>query len=32
MVSATEPDPTPDDDHNVAAVEPAEWVKPVELL
>ncbi len=32
MVSAPESDPTPDDDQNVAAVEPADWVKPVELI
>jgi hypothetical protein len=32
MVSAPEPDSTPDDDQNVAAVEPADWVKPVELI
>ena len=32
MVSAPEPDSTPDDDQNVAAVEPAHWVKPVELI
>jgi hypothetical protein len=32
MVSAPEPDPTPDDDQNVEAVEPADWVKPVELI
>jgi hypothetical protein len=32
MVSVPEPDPTPDDDQNVAAVEPADWVKPVELI
>jgi len=32
MVSAPESDPTPDDDQNVAAVEPADWVKPVERI
>jgi hypothetical protein len=32
MVSAPEPDSTSDDDQNAAAVEPADWVKPVELI
>ena len=32
MTSAREPNPTPDDDQTVAPIEPADWVKPVELI
>ncbi|WP_164478757.1 hypothetical protein [Mycolicibacterium stellerae] len=32
MTSARDPDPTPDEDQAVAPVEPADWVKPVELI
>jgi hypothetical protein len=32
VTSAPEPDPSPDGDQIVAAVEPADWVKPVELI
>ena len=32
MTSAWEPDPIPENDQSVAAIEPADWVKPVELI
>jgi hypothetical protein len=32
MSSAREPDPTPEEDQAVTPVEPADWVKPVELI
>jgi hypothetical protein len=32
MTSAREPDPTPDEDKTVTPAEPADWVKPVELI
>ena len=32
MASAREPEPTPDKEQAVAPVEPADWVKPVELI
>jgi hypothetical protein len=32
MTSAREPDPTPDVDTTVTPAEPADWVKPVELI
>jgi hypothetical protein len=32
VTSAPEPDPSPDDEQIDAAVEPADWVKPVELI
>jgi len=32
MTSARESDPPPDEEQAVAPVEPADWVKPVELI
>ena len=32
MTSAHEGDSTPDDDRTVAPADPADWVKPVELI
>ena len=32
MSSAREPDPTPEEDQAATPVEPADWVKPVELI
>ncbi len=32
MTSAREPDPIPENDQSVAPIEPADWVKPVELI
>lgn len=32
MTSAREPDPIPENDQSVAPIEPADWVKSVELI
>ena len=32
VASAREHDPAPDDEQTVAPVEPADWVKPIELI